>query len=151
MDDPARMRGVERVGDFEAEVEDALERQRAAPDFLLERVAVEQFHHDEPLPGVFAHVVDRADVGVIERRGEARLTLESIERLRVGGELGRQELERDLTPQSGVFRAVNHPHAPAAEAIENPVMADDGPYHGNARDHPISGRAGHLRSLALGG
>ena len=92
-------------------------------------MAVEQLHDDEVLAVVLADVVDRADVRVVERRGDARLPPESLERVGARGELGRQELQRDLAAEADVFGAVDDAHAAAAEAIEDPVVADGGPNH----------------------
>ena len=50
---------------------------------------------------VLADVVDRADVRMVQRRGDARLAPEAFERLGVRGQLARQELERDLTAERG--------------------------------------------------
>ena len=130
VDDAAGMRGVEGVGDLDPELEHAVERQRPARDLVLQRAAVEQFHDDELLALVLADVVDRADVRVVERRGDARLAAEPFERLGVGGEIGGQELQRDLAAETNVLGAVDHAHAAGAEPLEDLVMADDGTNHG---------------------
>ena len=129
MHDAAGVRSLERVGDFQAEIEHALERQRARRDLVLQRLAVEQLHHDEVLAVVLADVVDRADVRMVQRRGDARLAPEAFERLGVRGQIARQELQRDLTAEPDVFRAVDDAHAAAADAFENPVMTDSGADH----------------------
>ena len=118
-----------RVGDLDAELEHAVERQRAARELVLQRPAVEQFHDDELLAVVLADVVDRADVRVVERRGDARLAAEAVERFGVGGEIGGQELQRDLAAEADVLGAVDHAHAAGAEPLENLVMGDNGANH----------------------
>jgi hypothetical protein len=87
--EPGGVRGIERVGDLDAEIEHALERQRTTRDFLLQRVAVEQLHHDEGLAVVLADVVNHADVRMIQRRGDARFAAEALEHLGIRGQLGR--------------------------------------------------------------
>jgi hypothetical protein len=54
---------------------------------------------------VLFDVVDGADVRMVQRGGGARLPSEPIERLRVGGEFFRQEIERDKAsePVSSAF------------------------------------------------
>src|SRR6185436_1153056 len=76
-------------------------------------------------------VVDRADVRMVQRRGDSRFAPEAFERLGVRGQLGRQELERDLTAEPDVFGAVDDAHAAAADAFENPIMTDSGADHCN--------------------
>ena len=83
MHDALRVRGVERVGDLRAELEHFVERQRAARDAILQRLAVEQLHHHELLAVVRADVVERADVRVIEVRDDARFALEALHRFGV--------------------------------------------------------------------
>jgi hypothetical protein len=63
------------------EVRHLLARQRAAAQQLPQRLPLEQLHHDVRAAEVVADVVDRADVGVVERGGDARLALEPLERL----------------------------------------------------------------------
>jgi hypothetical protein len=62
-------------------------------------VAVEQLHHDEVLAGVFADIVDGADMRVVERRGQARLASETFEGFGMRGELGRQKLSATAGPR----------------------------------------------------
>ena len=132
MDDAACVRGVEAVRDLDAELEDTVERQRSARDLVLQRPAIEQFHDDEPLGSVLADVVDGADVGMVERRGDAGLALKPIQRFRIAREIGRQELQRDLAAQAHVFGTIDHAHAAGAEPLENLVVANNGPNHGRS-------------------
>ena len=66
-------------------------------------------------PSCSSIVVDRADVGVVQRGGRARLALEALERLRVAAELLGQELQRDAAAELRVLRLVDDAHAAAAE------------------------------------
>ena len=51
---------------------------------------------DEVQPAVvLARLVDRDDVRVLDRRGQLRLALEALAEVRVGGELGGDQLQRD--------------------------------------------------------
>ena len=54
--------------------------ERLAADVLAKRFAVQQFHHQERMVRRFAHVVNGADVGMIERGSGARLALETLAR-----------------------------------------------------------------------
>src|SRR5579864_1165934 len=69
MDDTLRVRGVESVGDLDAQIEHCLDLQRLARDHVPESMPLQQFHGDESSPTVFVNFVDRAYVRVIQRGG----------------------------------------------------------------------------------
>ena len=129
--DALGVRGIERVGDLDRDVERAIEGQRPARDLFLERAAVEQLHHHVLLAVVLADVVQRADVRMVQRRGDARLATEPVERLAARGQLRRQELQRDVPPEPHVFGAVDDAHPSAAKAVDDPVRADERADHAN--------------------
>jgi len=98
-----------------------------------QRFAVEQLHDDEPaatVGRVLADVVDRADVRMIERRGDPRLALEALEQFGCQRQPFREELQRDVTTQARVFGFVNDAHAAGAklahDAIVLNLLADHG-------------------------
>ena len=115
-----------------------------APDPLRERLSLEQLHGDEVLALVLVDRVDGADPGVVERRGRARLALEALEGGRVGGELGGQELERDVPAELRVLGLVDDAHAAAAELRDDPVVGDGLADH---RPSPSGGRRPALHGL----
>ena len=75
-------------------------------------------------------VVDRADVGVVERGGGLRLAPEALERDRVVEVLRGQELQRDQPVEARVLRLVHDSHAAAAELLEDAVVGDRLADHG---------------------
>jgi len=79
-------------------------------------------------------LVDRADVGMIERRGRSRFTAKSLERLRVEGQRIRHELQRDRTAQSRVFGLVHHAHSTAAQLLDDVVVRDAATNHRRVRE-----------------
>ena len=93
-------------------------------DPLAERLAAQQLHRDVVMTLVLADVVDRADVGVIERGRGARLAPEAAEAGRAFRDVLGKELERDLTAEPGVDRAVDDSHPAPAELGENPIVGD---------------------------
>ena len=129
VNDAVGVRGLEPVGDLDPELEDTVHRQRPASDRFLERAPVEQFHDDELLAVTLADVVDRADVRVIERRRDARLAPEPLERFRVRGEIRGQELHGNLAAEANILGTVHHAHSAGAEPLENLVVTDDGANH----------------------
>src|ERR1700761_6354308 len=83
------------------------------PSFQLrcQRFALYQFHDQV----VIANIMQRADVGVIERGNDASLTLET------GTELLMNDLNGNVAAQTGVHRAKNLPHAALAEFALDPI------------------------------
>ena len=112
-----------------ADVDDAVDRQRRRRRGPVQRGAVDQLHHDEAAAFVLADVVERADVGVVQRRGGARLALEALRGQRVGGRRLRQELHRDVAAEPEVLAPVHDTHAASAQPIDNAVVRDDGTDH----------------------
>ena len=66
----------------------------------------------------------RADVRMAESGDRLRLPFEAAAPCRVTGELSGQDLERDVSLQAGVSRAVDHTHAPAADGCEDLVRTN---------------------------
>ena len=65
MSDAFGVRGVERVGNLSAEVENAVDGQRPGRNQLKEGLALEKFHGQERPPLNLANVVKRADIGMV--------------------------------------------------------------------------------------
>jgi len=124
MDDALGVRGVQRVGDFDADVEQAVHFEGTAVHGVLQRGAVEKFHGDEGFAVFFADIVDGADAGMVQRGGGLRFALEASEGLLVARNFGGKKFQRDEAVQARVFRFVNHAHAAAAEAFYDTVMGD---------------------------
>src|SRR5208282_6433596 len=97
MDDAFRVSGVERVGNFDGEVEEQIELERAAANAVLERRALHVFHGDEGAPFVLANFIDGADVGMIERGSGASFAAKALERLGVARDIFGKKLQRDET------------------------------------------------------
>ena len=122
--DAARVRGLEGVGDLDAEIEQRVELEGSRGEAVAQRLAFEQLHGDEGPPVVLVDVVDRADVGVLERGGGARLALQPLEGLRVARQLLGQELQRDASAELQVLGLVDDAHAAAAQLREHAVVRD---------------------------
>ena len=78
---------------------------------------------------MLADVVERADVGVVQRRGRAGLALEAFRGQRIGGSRLGQELDRDVATEPEVFGAVHDAHAAGAQPIDDAVVRDNGTDH----------------------
>ena len=75
------------IRDLDAVLQELCERQRAFRDAPGQRLALEELHDEERRAVLLAHVVDGDDVGVVQRRDDARLgrTLDLGREARVAG------------------------------------------------------------------
>src|SRR5258708_26976226 len=84
VDDAFGMGGVKRVGDLRAEIEQLVKLHGLAVglavDTALECLAFQQLHGDEVASPVFAHLVNRADVGVVQSNDSASFALKTVKR-----------------------------------------------------------------------
>ena len=71
---------------------------------------------------MFAYLIDRANVGVIQRGRSTGFTVESDQCLWVGGELIRKELQRDKATERSVLRFIDNTHTTAAKFINDVVL-----------------------------
>ena len=133
VDDAFTVRGAQRIRDLGADRQDTIHRHRPAANFVLERRALEQLHRDERLAVVLADVVNRADVGMVERGGRPRFTRKSRECLIVARLGDRQKLERDLAAQPRVLSAIDDAHPSTAEELHNAVVRDGLADHADGR------------------
>ena len=124
MHDALGVRRIERVGDLNAKVEEGVGFQGPARHAVLEGLAVEQFHDDEALALMLANLVNGADVGMVERGRGAGFAAETLDRLRVLGNLVGQKLQGDKAAQGDVLGLIDDPHAAAAQLLEDAVVRD---------------------------
>ena len=83
MDDAPLMRGVERVRHVRRDHDGFLIGKRPAHDAGGERLPFQQLHDQKRCALVFANVVDRADIRVIERGRGARFAAQPLVGARV--------------------------------------------------------------------
>ena len=115
MDDPRPVGAVERVGDLDPVAEHVRDGERAALEARRQRLPLQQLHDQVVHAVLVPDVVERADVGVVERRSGAGFALEA--RLELGGigeRLG-EHLDRHLPVEAGVPRAIDLAHAACSE------------------------------------
>ena len=109
VDEPERVRRVERGGDLADERDRALGAQRALlPEQLAQVEPVDEAHDEVEHAVVLAHRERRDDVRLVERGGDLRLAQESLAEARVPRELGDQHLERDLAGRRAPPRGRPH-------------------------------------------
>ena len=119
------VRGVERLGDLGDQVDGPLGRQRAAAlDQRAEVGPVDEAHVDEQPAVDLAVVVDRDDVRLAQPGDGVGLALEAALVLRVVGQRGGQQLQRDLAVAARVVGAVDLAHAARTDDALDPVLAE---------------------------
>ena len=125
VDDAFRMRCFERFGDFHRQIQQQPHFQWPVRDAVLQRGAFQKLHRNKRLRIVLADFVNRADVWMIQRRGGARFTAESLERLRVAGQIFRKKFQRDEAAQLRVFSFVDNAHATTAQFFHDAVVGNN--------------------------
>jgi hypothetical protein len=124
VDNPARVRRVERIGHLHGNRQRLGQWHGPARDPCRERLPLDEFHRDEMPAIAFADVVNRADIRMIERGGGASLATETLRRGGIDLLVRRQKLQRHRAAEPGVLGTVHHPHTAPAERGENPVVQD---------------------------
>ena len=124
MDDSLGMRRIERIRNLHAEIEHLLDRQRFIFDPVLQRLAIEKFHGDERLAIYFVHVVNRADIGMIQSGGRACFPSKSFERLAIRGKIFRQEFQRNEAAELRIFGLEHDAHTAATDFFNHAVVRD---------------------------
>jgi hypothetical protein len=99
-------------------------RQRARGESGAERRAFDELHDDERLVIGLAHLVDSADVRVIQCGRGACLAYEPLASIRIAERRGRKHLDRHDAVELVVVSAVDLTHAAGAEPVENAVVRD---------------------------
>jgi len=106
MNDALFVRSLERRHNLPCQAQRFLEwkargRTRALGEHLGKRLAFDQFHHQI----VRSDVVQRADVGMIQRRDRACFALEALAETLVG------ELDGDVPSEPGIAGSIHDAHA----------------------------------------
>ena len=78
---------------------------------------------------LFAHVVERADVRMVQAADGFGLTLEAFTALRVTGEMFRQDLDGDSAVEAGVYGAIHFAHTTGTDLVGDLVGAEFCAYH----------------------
>ena len=91
---------------------------------LTQRVALQQFCHEKRRGVNVADVVQRQDVGMVERAGGACLLLEPAKAVSVARELSAQHFDRDESIESGITGAIDLAHPADAEHADNLVWSE---------------------------
>ena len=121
MDDTARVSVGERGGDRRAVPPRLVPVERPTADDGVQRVALDELHHEHRLAVVLEHVVEPDDVRVLEARERRRLALEALAQLGVVGDPRVQDLERDVTAQPLVAYPPDDAHASPPDLLAEAI------------------------------
>ena len=124
MDDALLVGGGEGVGERGGDLEDLGSGEPALGDDAVEGLALDELHGEEVDAVRLLDRVDGDDPGVVEGGEGLGLALEALEPLRVGGHLGRQDLEGHLAPELRVGRTVHLAHATGADGGGDAVVGE---------------------------
>src|ERR1700719_2502156 len=124
MNDAFRVGGIQSIGNLNSEQEDDFRFQRSARDSVLESCSFQKLHGDEGPAGFLANVINGADVRMIQGGGSFGFTPAPAERMRIAGNIIRQELESHETVESRVLSLVDDTHPALAEFFDNAVVRD---------------------------
>src|SRR5262245_31022369 len=89
--------------------------ERTGGDPLAQSLSIEQFQHDETPSRVLADIEYGTGIRMIQGGRSPSLAFESFESGGVGGNVRRQQLQRDGSTESGVVGAINLTHPPFAQ------------------------------------
>jgi hypothetical protein len=97
---------------------------RPPSDDVAERLAGNELHDEEIHSALAVEIVDRGDVRVVEFREGKRFLPEAPARILVTQAPGRQHLQRDVTIEPLVVRAIDDAHSAGTDAFEKPVVPE---------------------------
>ena len=130
MHDAAGVRGGESRRHLRGDLEGLARRQRPGDQALAQGLALEELHRGEGDFAVLAEIEDRQDVRMRQRRDCLGLALETGQRVGVGGEMRRQDLDRHLAVELGVGGAKDLAHAALSELGDDAVVGEGLSDHG---------------------
>src|SRR5438552_1220535 len=79
---------------------------------------------------MFANIVNRADIRMVQNRSGSRFAEEPLDRCSVAADFGGEELQSHIASQADVFRSVHHAHSPTAQLLDHTIMRHGLTNHG---------------------
>ena len=133
VDDVFPMRRRQRVGQRNRDVEEARQREPVLRNLLVERAPLDELHRHEGNIIVFLDGENGDDVRVVECGDGPGFPSEARQTVCVSREGRRKNLQRHITIQFRVTRAVDLAHSTSAEQRQNPAAAELPSDHGRGR------------------
>src|SRR6266851_8342004 len=126
MNHSTAMRLVQRIGDLHSVLEDLVEWQRALFQPFRQRLSVDAFHHQIVHTVLTAHVIQHADMRMVQARNGFCLTPEALLADGIGGKLRGKNLDSNGALQPRVARAIHFTHPACAERSNDLIRAEFG-------------------------
>jgi hypothetical protein len=126
MRDACTMRFVEGVGDLNRVLKRLVERQRAFGKPVGQRLTFQVLHDEKQRAVVLAHVMQRADVRMVQGRNGPRLMLKPRAELRVTRQVIREDLDGDRAVEARIPGSINFPHSAGTDGGLNFVGPETG-------------------------
>jgi hypothetical protein len=124
VDDPTGVGGGEATGHLGCPFQRGAEGRPATGEAVAQRLSLEQLGDEVGRTLVLAEVVDRDEVGMVQRARKARLLLEAAHQLGVAREHLVDHLERDLPAEPAVACPVDLRHPAGAQGRQHLVGSD---------------------------
>src|SRR5262245_22214308 len=113
MDDAFLMSRFQGLTDLLGDVEGFLDWQRTSRNPFCQSFALDQFHDEKPRVVRFLKIVDRGDVGVVQRCKDLRFALESTYAISISGKHSGRILMATLRPSLVSLARYTSPIPPA--------------------------------------
>ena len=130
MNQAAPVRRIKRVGKGDPVLDGLVDVEWSALQPVLQRLALEALHDQKAMAICVADVVQRADVGVIQRGNRLRLAIEPRPGDVICGECRRQDLERYRPVEPRIARLVDLAHAAGTQGLDDFVGAESRSWRG---------------------
>ena len=128
MDDPQPVGGGERIGEIDGVAQGLVEAEGPAREPIGERLPFAVLHHQEVDAVLVSHVVERADVRMVQRGDRPRLAIEALAPGGIGHVIGPRTLMATDSIEAPVEGAIDLAHAAAAERTSDLVRAEPGAF-----------------------
>src|ERR1700733_5578856 len=133
MNDAAIMRRDKPLYDLQRVIDSKTNRQCSFRQSFAKGLALEQFTNNVRRSLVEANVINRNDVGMIQRRRRARFQFKTAEGIGVVAGSGAGYFQSDIATQSVVAGAKNLAHGSSADLFENLIVTYDLSGHAQGR------------------
>ncbi len=124
MDDAALVRRGKRIGQWDRQTEERVDRQAALGDHLGERRALDHLHGDKANTVHLVHRMNSDDVGVVQSGDRPGLPLKAHQPLGIESERLGEDLERNVAAELRIPRSPHLAHPPSAERREDLIRTE---------------------------
>jgi hypothetical protein len=118
---------LERLRDLAGDLQGLADLQRSAGQQLPEGLARDELQDEEAMAVTLLEAVDGRDVGVVQRAEDSRLALEARHAVGIAGYRLGQDLECDLSGETGVAGPIDLAHSSAPQCGKDLELAQARP------------------------